>query len=557
MKHISTTLLAVPALILIAGIAYSDDSIEEWVSFYDGPANSDDLPFSIAVDDSGNVYVTGRSRSGPEYETQDFATIKYNSNGVQQWASRYNGPGDSLDQARKIVVDDSGNVYVAGHSRSGPEYGTEDFATIKYNSYGVPQWVARYNGPGDGEDSVFDLALDAEGNVYVTGRSPSGSGNSTRDCTTIKYNSSGVEQWVARYNGPANSSDMGCAIIVDENGNAFVTGSRTTAGTNTDFVTIKYNSDGEEQWVACYDGPGASPDLANDIVLDSNGNIIVTGNSQSSSSTYSMDYATVKYNSAGVEQWVSRYNGPGNDMDACLSMVIDSDENAYVTGWSRSGTSTESTDYATVKYNSDGEEQWVARYNGPGNTYDGAVSISLDVFSNVYVTGGSWNGSTIETSDVATVKYNSGGEQLWVVRYDGPEGLYDFPYDNAVDLEGNVYTTSTTTTSAESGNYVTVKYGLTVEVAHPQEIELSHLHLLPISPNPNTGNFTIGFYTPQASELTLEIYDISGRLVQPSIAEVYSAGIHQIGMGDLSPGVYLCRLANNSISISEKFVVVR
>src|SRR4030095_8559709 len=132
-------------------------------------------------------YVTGKS-----YENyEDYATIKYNSLGDSLWVARYNdvGPGYGSDFAYSIAADDSGNAYVTGGS-------VGDFATIKYNPVGDTLWIQRYNGPGNGNDIARSIAVDSAGNVYVTGESfGSGTGN---DYATIKYNSSGVQQWVSR-----------------------------------------------------------------------------------------------------------------------------------------------------------------------------------------------------------------------------------------------------------------------------------------------------------------------------------------------------------------------
>jgi len=428
---------------------------EQWVARYNGPGNEADWSYAMAVDTSGNVYVTGWSYGAEIYN--DYSTIKYNSSGVQQWVARYNGPGNGQDVAEAIALDSSGNVYVTGESSGSGTY--YDYATIKYNNAGVQQWAMRYNGPGNYDDYAYAITVDSSGNVYVTGES-SGSGTYS-DYATIKYNSSGVQQWVVRYNGPGNGYDWALAMALDSSGNVYVTGcsdESVTGPYTSNYATIKYNSSGVQQWVAIYNGPGYYDDEAYAIAVDSSGNVYVTGES-SGSGTYS-DYATIKYNSSGVQQWVARYNGPKNVHDLAYAIALDSSGNVYVTGCSDgSATWPYNSDYATIKYNNAGVQQWIARYNGPGNVQDLADAIELDSSGNVYVTGYSDGSVTWPyNSDYATIKYNNAGVQQWVARYNGPGNGQDFALAMALDSSGNVYVTGGSYRSGTYDDYATIKY---------------------------------------------------------------------------------------------------
>ena len=127
------------------------------------------------------------------------------------WVRHYgSGLIPSADAAVAVAVDASGNVYVTGYSYgSGTSY---DYATIKYTSAGDTAWVRRYNGPGNSWDEATALAVDASRNVYVTGKSY-GSGTD-RDYATIKYTSAGDMAWVRRYNGPGNIYDVAHALLL-------------------------------------------------------------------------------------------------------------------------------------------------------------------------------------------------------------------------------------------------------------------------------------------------------------------------------------------------------
>ncbi len=425
-------------------VKYNSSGQQQWVAEYNGPGNSLDYAYDIAVDASGYVYVFGYSYGLETYV--DYTAIKYNSNGQQQWEARFN-TSRSEDYGQRVTMDGSGNVYVTGYGR-GPN-NNNDYITIKYNPSGETLWARYYNGPGNSHDYANAIAVDGSGNVYVTGYGNGTSGND--NYLTVKYNSSGQQQWAAEYNGPGNFWDYAQAIAVDGSGNVYVTGNGWCGSSGSDnYLTVKYNSSGQQQWVAEYNGPGNTDDHAYAIGLDGSGNVYVTGFSYGSGT--SIDYATIKYDANGNQQWVQRYDNDNYDNDYAYAIAVDGSGNVYVTGQSTgSGTY---YDYATIKYDANGNQQWVQRYSYYGNNHDRAYAIAVDESGNVYVTGRSYGSGN--NYDYATIKYDANGNQLWVQRYDNYDN--DFAYDIVVDGTGNVYVTGQSTGSGTGIDYATLMY---------------------------------------------------------------------------------------------------
>lgn len=419
-------------------IRYNTNGQQQWKTIYNGPGNGIDIATAIGIDKKGNVYVTGRSRG---ILADDYATIKYNAAGVQQWVRRYNGPGVSqpggTSNAVDLALDTDGNIYVTGY------FTGADFATYKYDNDGNIIWKKIYNSPATtGTEGPIAIVLDTKGNVYVTGTS-AGSGTGD-DFTTIKYNQDGETEWIKTYNGPANGADQATSIAVDKQGNTYVTGSSEGIGVANDFAIVKYDKHGNTEWVKRYNGPGNSIDEGASIAVDDAGNVYVTGFSFGIGSS---DYATIKYDKDGNQLWVARYDGPVNGTDRGNALVLDASGNVYVTGLSQG--SSFAFDYATIKYNTAGVQQWVARYNGPVSSFNEAKDLAVDASSNVYVTGGSGD-------DYVTVKYNAAGVQQWATSYNGPTNGYDFARDLTLDAYGNVYVTG-----ESGGDFATVKYNAT------------------------------------------------------------------------------------------------
>ena len=137
----------------------------QWQSRYTSAGSNIERSEDMAMDAAGNVYVTGLGKgvSG----NFDYVTVKYGPTGTQLWTAEYNGPGNSLDDSHAIAVDASGNVYVTGWSYGGAGTGY-DYATVKYNSAGVQQWASRYTNTAGGTDEAWDIGLDAAGDRKST-----------------------------------------------------------------------------------------------------------------------------------------------------------------------------------------------------------------------------------------------------------------------------------------------------------------------------------------------------------------------------------------------------
>jgi hypothetical protein len=415
-------------------IKYNNSGLVQWIQRYNGTTNGNDEVRKIAVDYSGNVYITGMSEgSGPGH---DYCTIKYNSSGIQQWVKRYDGTANNNDGALSIAVDNSGNVYVTGDCmNTGTSF---DYCTIKYNSSGVQQWVKIYNGPGNTNDNASSLALDNSGNIYVTGSSD-GIGT-YKDYCTIKYNSSGTQQWVQRYNGSDNFVDYANSITIDNSDNIYVTGTSTGASSSNDYCTIKYNSSGTQQWVKIYNGPANSLDAAYSINADSSDNVYITGYSFGLGTVD--DYCTIKYSSSGTQRWVQRYNGPGNSTDKAFSVFVSNSGYVYITGESK-GSGTD-LDYCTIKYSQPIGIQNISNeipssfslYQNYPNPFNPTTKIKFDITSNVK---SELSGYPSLWENVQIVIYDLMGKEVTtLVNEQLKSGTYEVDW-NAVNYTSGVY----------------------------------------------------------------------------------------------------------------------
>lgn len=316
-----------------------------WVRKYNGPGNGSDIVTDLAVDSLGNVYVTGYSAgSGTNY---DYATLVYDTSGelLHEW--RYNGPGNGADYARSVGVDPAGHVYATGTS---PGDGTgNDWFTVKYNAEGdTADWARRYSGSTVGNEQAWKLALDDNGDVFVTGISTNTGFEQL--CRVVKYDSLGNLVWSGTYDYPsaASSMEQGRLIDIDGVGRAHVTG--TMGSVFSDWLVMLFDTAGDTIWVRTFAGPGAMFDAPTDQFVDAQGRTLVTGYTFTGSQGAGFsgyDFLTIKYDVDGDTLWQRQWNSPSNGDERARAMAVDRSGNVIVTG-----------DGGTVKYDSVGNLLW-------------------------------------------------------------------------------------------------------------------------------------------------------------------------------------------------------
>jgi hypothetical protein len=313
-----------------------------WARKYNGTGNDEDGAQAIGLDGSGNVYVTGGSvGSGTGY---DCVTIKYYSNGDTAWVKRFTLPGNTQEVAFALVVDSPGIYFLTGATVDGSQI---DYLTVTCSTEDT--CVSKtYNGPGNGMDAANDLVVDDSGYIYVTGFS-TGIGTE-RDFLTIKYKPDLSDTvWVRRYYLQViEDEEIAEAVEVDDSGNVYVTGEAFLTGTGWECTTIKYYANGDSAWIRKFRGASSGgPDKNFTLTLDNSNHIYVAGGTADFGTPD--DFATMKYSSNGDSVWLKRYNGSAGLSDWANAIVTDASGNVYVTGWS-SDSSSYPKDFVTIKY---------------------------------------------------------------------------------------------------------------------------------------------------------------------------------------------------------------
>lgn len=467
----------------------------------------------IDFDGNGNIYVTGEA-CYHEWNTQyyDVVTIKYNSSGDSLWGTRSDGPAGGIDYGRDLVIGNDGHVYVAVPYAV---IGGWDFTMLKLDKDDGEEILTAYHDFDDVEDCRY-IRKDSEGNLYLVGNvAPTAAmfTPSNNDYAIVSFDQDGKERWYDRYEGTGNGNDFPNHMFIDENDNIYVTGTSYGDGTGNDIVTIKYQPDGDREWVARYDGGFEGNDAGWNITGDYSGHIYITG----SIHQYSEDkLVVIKYTTnSSSENWVKILEPLRTSNSIGASITMDNDGNICVFG-SYLDVNATFTDFVTLKIDSNGDpvEGWsMLRDFGVSEiTHYGGVTrekIVVDANDNLFVTG------------VANSTNN--GEQFTVIKYIPEE-------ENRPSFLNN--------TSKET----------------PRVYNLSQNYPNPFNPVTN-----IKFGLPKAGFVNMTVYDVNGQAVSQVVNGYYGAGNYTVDFdaSKLSSGIYFYTLKSNDFAETKKMILVK
>lgn len=501
---------------------------------------------------------------------------------TQEWVRRFSGPGNTGCGSIAMGLDPQGNVYVGG--RVEDPFPNINYSLVKYSPAGAEEWVAYYNSHDSAADYLVDVAVDTSGNVYVTGYS--GYNFGPFEILTLKYNTSGIFQWAKTFgSGQPRSitvdsqqnvivtggrtikyspngdtlwtrifsepprSASGLIVRSDILNNVYVGGTSTVPGSQNDFHVVKYSPNGTQLWWAFYNGPMFnSIDIAEDIAIDQSGNVILTGQSRNGSVT-DYDYATVKYDSSGNLQWVRRYDGPISSDDYARGVVTDGSGNIYVTG-SSNGVNV-NRDFFTIKYAPNGDTLWTRRYDTNNGSYDEAFAITIDTLSsNIYVIGNGFYG-------VTTVKYSPTGTMQWVGTYPGTVWNVNKNVIK-VNAQSNVYVLGRNPEISQI-DCITIKYSDPLAITTQQGTIPGYFKLYQNYPNPFNSQTVFRFDIRDEDNYKLYITDILGREVELLHNGIIKSGSYSINYdaAKLSTGLYFYSIESNKLKETKKFILVK
>lgn len=342
-----------------------------------------DIGTGIAVDSSGNSYITGYTYSfglPSSYSIPSLNLLKYGPGGILLWQRTWSGGVNLPTEGFGVAIDSSNesNIYVTGYTFA-ETTNLEYIILAKFDSSGSLLWAKSWG--GNGSSYGKGVALDSSGNIYVTGYTSIPGGPTV---ILLKVSSAGSLIWQKTWRGQGGEYDSGDGIAVGLSGEVYVTGAACGSGSCAvpdEVLLLKFNSTGSLIWQKTWGG--VTVGYGGGVALDSTGNIYVTGQTYVYNSGYH-NVLILKFDSSGGLIWQETW-GQGTTDDGGTGVALDSRGDIYLAGTVSGFHGYGNPNIMLLKLNSFGG--LVSQNYWPGNNPDITSGIALDTSGNEFVTG--------------------------------------------------------------------------------------------------------------------------------------------------------------------------
>ncbi|MFO7639097.1 MAG: hypothetical protein R6X14_07380 [bacterium] len=375
---------------------------------------------------------------------------------VPVWQARWNPGFYNWAEITDMALTPGGDVVATGFSQV--TWNTFEFATVKFTGdSGQVAWAKRHHVLSGSRDEPAGIAVDSAGNAFVCGMSVTRTPDST-DWVVLKYDTDGNEEWSVRYHHLV--ADAATAVVPDQAGGCFVAGQSTSASGQPELVVARYDSDGNASWLTRLAGETGGGAGAAALAAGAAGEVYAAG-WRWTGATDKEAYWLVKLDGAtGDTTWTRTYNGAASPWDPrddrAHAVTVGPDGSIYVTG--QAGEYGTWYDATTVAWDADGNERWVHRFDAGRLYEDGAGEVAAGADGHVYCGGYTFDYEEDSDQDFLVYRIRPDGETDWFRVWDG--GLYeaDSCTGIALDAYGNVYATGVVTEPTGAWDWMIVKY---------------------------------------------------------------------------------------------------
>jgi len=380
-------------------IRYNSDGDVIWEHRHNSPLDWFDTPVDIEADAQGNTYLLGQQYGGLPVDGGshwDYLIIKYAPDGSILWSTTYNGPLNSWDTSTSMAIDDMGNLYISGFaSVSAGDNGSvaTHFHMLKLDADGNQVWEQLFDLDPHFGAGAREVQIAPDGNIVATGTVivENDMGVKQDDILTLKVSPEGEILWSRVWNTTDSIDGMDDAFHVrfDQQGNIFVLGHTFTSSNNRNFdsLILKYSPSGDLHWSKALDF--VLPDGIGELVSDEQGNLYITGGWEN---VRDADGFLISLDPDGNERWRVVYDDAHTlDFQEAMWVTLADDGNLYVgLDWDYDDANV--FDYTIAVHTTQGEqlEQWRFDAGSTSDTFQSLGGWAMDEQGNILIAAYSW-----------------------------------------------------------------------------------------------------------------------------------------------------------------------